>query len=174
MTSHLLEWEEQGVGGFEKVLKKLKRDAEEKGFTLSITEGGKEGKSKVITSSRYQEKKFQECSKKGGVAMATSVETPGADLTTRTKQLGAKEKSRSTKVRGEILTHQEKKKLPEKLHEDGCEKVAKDGLVPARAWRGQAAGMAPTEKLMLRRYMEAAATKKESVSLSLITEVNCL
>ena len=65
--------------------------------------------------------------------MATSVETPGADLTTRTKQLGAKEKSRSTKVRGEILTHQEKKQLPEKLHEDGCEKVAKDGLGPCES-----------------------------------------
>ena len=34
----------------EKVLKKLKREVEEKGLKLSITEGGEEGKSKAITS----------------------------------------------------------------------------------------------------------------------------
>ena len=65
--------------------------------------------------------------------MATSVETPGVDLTTRTKQLGAKEKARRTKVRGEILTHQEKKNLPEKLRKDWGEKVAKDGLGPCES-----------------------------------------
>ena len=36
----------------------------EKGLQLSITEGGKEGKSKVIFSCSYLEEKFQECSKK--------------------------------------------------------------------------------------------------------------
>ena len=34
----------------EKVLKKLKREVEEKSLKLSITEGGEEGKSKAITS----------------------------------------------------------------------------------------------------------------------------
>ena len=64
---------------------------------LSITEGGKEGKSKSITSCKYLEDRFQDCSKKGGVVLATSVETLGVDLRTRTKQLGAKEKARRQK-----------------------------------------------------------------------------
>ena len=67
------------------VLKKLKGEVEEKGLKLSITEGGKAGKSKVITSSRYLEEGSQEFSKKKGVVMATSVETLGVDLRTRTK-----------------------------------------------------------------------------------------
>ena len=48
----------------EKVLKKLKGEVEEKGLKLSNTEGAKEGKRKVITSWKYSEEKFQECSKK--------------------------------------------------------------------------------------------------------------
>ena len=66
------------------------------GLKLLITEGGKEGKSKVITSCQYLEERFQECSKKG-VALATSVETLGVDLRTSTKQLVAKEKARKKK-----------------------------------------------------------------------------
>ena len=74
----------------EKVLKKLKREVEEKGVKLTITEGGKECESKVIAFCRSLQERFQECSKKG-VVMAESVETLGVDLTTKPKQLGAKE-----------------------------------------------------------------------------------
>ena len=49
----------------------------------------------------------------------------------------------------------------------GVRKVLRTVLVPARALRGKAVGMAPTERLKLRRQMAAAAGKKESVSLSL-------
>ena len=81
----------------EKVLKKSKREVEENGLKLSITEGGKEGKRKVIASCRYQEERLQDCSKKEGVVMATGVETLGEDMRMRSKQLGAKEKSRRKK-----------------------------------------------------------------------------
>ena len=158
----------------EKVLKKLKRDVEEKGLTLSITEGGKEGKSKVITSCRHLEERFQECTKKGGVAMATSVETPGVDLTTRTKQLGSKEKSRRTKCEVRFSLIRNKRNFQKSCMRTGVRKLKGTDLVTARAWRGQAAGMTPTERLMLRRQMAAAAGKKESASLSLLMEVNCL
>ena len=57
----------------EKVLEKLNREVEEKFLKLSITEGGKEGTSTVIISSKYLEE---------------------TDLRTRAKQLRAKEKSR--------------------------------------------------------------------------------
>ena len=46
---------------------------EEKGLKSTITEGRKEGKSKAITSCKYLEERFQECSMKG-VALETSVE----------------------------------------------------------------------------------------------------
>ena len=41
----------------EEVLKKLKKEVEEKGLRLSITEGGREGKNKVIASCKYLEEK---------------------------------------------------------------------------------------------------------------------
>ena len=47
------------------------------------------------------------------------------------------------------------------------------GLMFARVWRGQTVGIAPTERLKLRRQMAAAAAgKKESASLSLVLELN--
>ena len=48
------------------------------------------------------------------------------------------------------------------------------GLVFARVWRRQAVGIAPTERLKLRRQMAAGAGKKESVSSSLVMEANNL
>ena len=44
-------------------------------------------------------------------------------------------------------------------------KLLRTDLVPARACRGQAVGIALTERLKLRMQMAAAAGKKESVSL---------
>ena len=55
--------------------------------------------------------------------------------------------------------------LPERLHEDRCEEVVED-LVLARAWRGQAVGMALAERLKLRTQLAAAVGNLESVSLS--------
>ena len=73
------EWEEQGVGGDGRESSGKVEEVQEKGYKLSITEGGKEGKSKVIITCRYLEEMFQECSKKG-VVMASSVETRRVDL----------------------------------------------------------------------------------------------
>ena len=57
----------------------------------------------------------------------------------------------------------------------GVRKLLGTGLVPARAWRGQAVGIAPAERQTLRRQMAAAAAvKKGSVSPSLFMEVNNL
>ena len=42
-----------------------------------------------MASHSYLADKFQECSKRAGVGLATSVGTPGVELRTRTKQLGA-------------------------------------------------------------------------------------
>ena len=98
----------------EKVLKKMKTEVEEKGLRFSITEGGKEGKSKVITSCRFWEESFQKRSEEQVVTLATIVETLGVDLRTRTKQLGEKEKSKKEDVRCEICAYEEKSGFPEK------------------------------------------------------------
>ena len=42
--------------------------------------------------------------------------------------------------------------------------------MPARTWGVHAVGMAPTERLKLRRQMAAAAGKKSTTSLSLFME----
>ena len=122
----------------EKVSKKLKRVVEEEGLKLSITERWKEGTCTAITSCKYLEERFQECSKKG-VALETSVETLGVDVRTRTKQLGAKEKARRTKcegLSGKIWF------FSERLHENWCGKAVEDEFGSCvsvlRASRGQA------------------------------------
>ena len=52
-------------------------------WTLSVTENGKEGKSKMIASCRLLEDELRQCSKEEGVTMADTVETLGVDLRTR-------------------------------------------------------------------------------------------
>ena len=60
-------------------------------------------------------------------------------------------------------SHQEKSGLPEKYMRTGVKMLLRTGLVPARAWGGQAVGIAPTERLKLRRQV-AAAGRKEGIS----------
>ena len=66
---------------------------------MSVTENGKEGKSKMIASYGYWEDELRQCSKEEGVTMADSVGTPGVDLRTRVKRLGVKEKARRKKCK---------------------------------------------------------------------------
>ena len=91
-----------------KVTKRLREEVEKKGprFQLtSVTENGKEGKSKMIASCGFLENEL------------------GVDLRTRVKKLGAKEKARrkKCKVRFSII---KKNKSLGKFHEKGCQEVA--------------------------------------------------
>ena len=96
---------------------------------LSTTEGGKEGQSKAITSCKYLEERFQDCSKKG-VALATSVETLGVDLNNEDQAAGGEGEGEKKEVRCKIFACQEKSGLPDKLHDDWCEEVVEDGFGP--------------------------------------------
>ena len=89
------------------VFKKSKREVEETGLQLLITEGGKQGKRKVIATCSYLEHLLQA----SGERFQARVETLRVDLRPRTEQLGAKKKE----VRCEILACQEKWGLPEKI-----------------------------------------------------------
>ena len=126
----------------EKVLRSIQRVVEGKGLELSITQGLKEGKAGVIASCSNFEEKFQECSKREGMCVATSVETQGLDLRTTTQQSGAKEE-----VRFEILAGQKKSRFSDEFCNDWCEEAIEDGLVFARVWRGTAIGIAPILRL---------------------------
>ena len=74
---------------------------------MSVTENGKEGKSKMIASCGFLENELRQFSREEGVTLADSVETLGVDLRTRVKRLGAKEQARRKEVQGEVLDYQE-------------------------------------------------------------------
>ena len=107
-----------------------------------------------------------------GVALETSVENLGVDLRMSTKQLGAKEKPRRKKCDVRFSLIRKHRIFQKNYRRTGVRKLLRTVL--ARAWRGEAVGIAPRERLKLRRQMAAAAGKKESVSLSPFMEVNNL
>ena len=78
---------------------KMLKGVEKKGLKHSVTEYGKEGKSKTIASCGFLENELSQFSKEEGVTLAESVETLGVDLRTRVEKLGAKEKTRTKKCK---------------------------------------------------------------------------
>ena len=127
---------------------------------MSVTENGKEGKSKMIASCGFLEDELRQCSKEEGVTLADSVETLGVDLRTRVKKLGAKEKARRKKCKVRFSLIKKNKAFQKNCMKVGVKKLLRAGMVPARTWRVHAVGMAPTERLKLRRQMAAAAGKR--------------
>ena len=99
--------DKEGAEMAKKVMKKLKEEVEKKGFKLSVTENGKEGKSNMIASCGFLEEELRQFSKEEGVTLADSVETLGVDLRTRERRLGAKRKSEEEEVHCEVLNHEE-------------------------------------------------------------------
>ena len=100
------------------------------------------------------------------MGLATSVETSGVDLRTRTKQLGAKGKTRRKKCDVKFAGTTRNRVVQNNYVRIGVRKLLRMGLVPARVWSIEAVGIGPTERLMLRRHMAAAAGKKETVSFT--------
>ena len=88
---------------------------EKKGLKLSVTENGKECKSKVIASCGFLEEEFRQFSKEQGVTLADSVETLGVDLKTRVKRLGAKEKGRRKTCNVRVFDHKEEQSFFERI-----------------------------------------------------------
>ena len=152
------------------VMKKLKEEVEKKGLNMSVTENGREGKSKIIASCGFLEDELRQCSKEEGLTMADSVETLGVDLRTRVKRLGANEQARRKKCKVRFSIIKKNEAFEKNYMKVGVKKLLRAGMVPARTWRVHAAGMPPTERLKLRRQMAAAAGKKSTTSLSLFME----
>ena len=112
-----------GIAG--RVLKATSMEVGKKGPKLSITERGEEGDSKVVASCIYLEGKFQECSIREEVGLATSVEKEGVDLSTRTRSIWEQRRRRVGKSAMYMWM----------------------GQVAASRWRGQAVGISPTVRL---------------------------
>ena len=97
----------------------------------------------MIASCGFLEKELQlqQCSKKG-VTLADSVETPGVDLRTRVKNLGAKEKARRKmcKARFSLI----KEAFKKSYMKVSVKKMLRAGMMPVRTWRVHAVGLAPT------------------------------
>ena len=142
------------------------------GLKLSITEGEKKERARQSLPASVRRRGFRNGAKKGGVVLASSVETLGVDLRTRPKQVG--DKARGTQCDVGFSVIGENRVFQKNYMRTGMRKLLRTGLVLARAWEGQAVGIAPTDRLKLRREMAAAAGKKESVPLSLFMEVNNL
>ena len=98
--------------------------------------------------------------------MADSVDSLGVERT-RVKKLGAKEKAKRKKCRVRFSFIKKNKAFQKRCMKVGVKKLLRAGMVPARTWGVHALGMAPTERLKLRRQMAAAAGKKSTTSLSL-------
>ena len=113
-----------------KVMKKVK-EVEKKSLRLSVTENGKEAKSKMNASCGFLEDKVRQCSKEEGVTLADSVETLGVDLRTRVKRLGAKEQARRRKCKVRLSLIQ-KNEVFQTKKEVWVKKLSRAGLVPAR------------------------------------------
>ena len=117
----------------EKVLKKLKREVEEKGLKLSITEGGKEGKREeegkreAITSCKYLEGEVSGLQDERSSCSGDECCNVGRGLENEKHAAGGEEGEKK-EVRCEIVAHQEKSGLPEELDEDWCEVFVEDGF----------------------------------------------
>ena len=109
------------------VMKKLREEVEHKRLKLSVTEKGKEGKSKMIASCGFLEDELRQCSKEGGVTMADSVETLGVDLRTRVKRLGAQEKSRRKKCKVRFSLIKKNKPVQKSYIKVSGEKIVTSG-----------------------------------------------
>ena len=89
-----------------KVMKKLKEEVEKKGLKLSVTESGKEGRSKVIASCGFLENELSQFSKEEGVTLADGVDS-GVDSRTRVRRPGSQRESEREEEQGEVFTYKE-------------------------------------------------------------------
>ena len=82
--------------------------------------------------------------------LATSVETSGVNLRTRTKQSGTKEQARRKKCDVRFSIASGNRVFEKNCMRIGVRKLSRRSVVLARVRGGQAVGISPTERLKLR------------------------
>ena len=133
----------------------------------------REGKSQIASCGFLSNGRSQ-ISKEEGGTLADNVETLGVDLRTRVKRFGAKEKAMRKKCKLRFSVIEKNKAFQNIYMKVGVKKLLRAGMMPARTWMVHAVGMAPTERLKLRRQMAAAAGNKSTTFLSLFMEADGL
>ena len=106
-----------------KVMKKLKEEVEKKNLKLSVTENGKEGRSKMIASCGFLEEALRQSCEEEGVTLVDCVETLRVDPRTRVKRLGAKERARRKKCNARFLVIKKNKAFRKEVQESWCQEV---------------------------------------------------
>ena len=95
----------------------------------------------------------------------------GSGLENKSQEVGTeKKKQRRRKCKVRLSLSKKNMAFQKNYMKIGVKKLSRAGMVPARTWRVHAVGMAPTERLKLRRQMATAAGKKRTSSLSLFME----
>ena len=96
--------------------------------------------------------------------MATSVETLGVDLRPRPKQVGEKARGKQCDVGFSVIG--ENRVFQENYRRIGVRKLLRTGFVLARAWEGEAVGIAPSERNE-GEEADGSSSRKEGVGFAL-------
>ena len=138
----------------EKVLKKLKREEEEKGLKKSNTEGDLLQVFGRAVSGMPQKRTScfgDECGDAGG-GLENEDQTAG--------------RRRRREERSAIFAYQENQVFHENYMRTGERMLWRTGLVPARAWRGQAVSIVTAEKAEVEEA-SGSSSRKEGVGFAL-------
>ena len=120
---------------------------EKKGLKLSVTENGKEGKSKMIASCDFLENGLRQFSKEEGVTFGRWRGNFGRRLENKSKKAGSQRKSEKEEVQCEGFHFKKKSKAFQKNNmKAGVKKLSRAGMMPARNWGAHAVVMSPTER----------------------------
>ena len=90
-----------------KVMKKLKEEVERKGLKLSVTEDGKEGKSKMIASCGFLENELRQFSREKGSDLGRQRGNTWCRPDNEGKKVGRKGKSEEEEVQGKVFACRE-------------------------------------------------------------------
>ena len=156
-----------------KVPKMMRMEVVEKDVQLSITEGGKEGKSKAIASCRHLEDKCQEHNQKRRSRHCRQRRDTNDDFEDEIKASMKEREDEKEEVRCKILHCQEEARA-EELYEDWRNEITEGGFGPSESEVKTSLGTSSTERLKLRRQMTTEASKRESVQSSLFLQVDTL
>ena len=99
--------------------------------------------------------------------MTDSVATLGVVMRTRAKRLGAKEEAKRKKCSVRFSLIKKNKAIQKRYKKVGVKKLLIMGLVPARAWRAHAVGIAPTERVKIEET-DGSCSRKEGVDFALL------
>ena len=119
----------------------------------------------MIASCGFLENELRQFSREEGVTMADIVDSLGVDLRTRVKKLGAKEKARRKKRRDRFSLIKKNKAFQKSDMKVGVKKLLLAGTMPVRSWGVHSLGMAPTERLKLRRQMQQQQQQAKRVRI---------